>query len=158
MRRLALICVLALTLPPEATAQGSRRGDDPFCTALRQVVNAAGSGFDYLPRNQRLLPGSVEERRGITRTGDGPPRAVVYAIMLRDNSGERPSPAAARFQALQAAISRCLPDAQASPPQAAPRGATAAWTLPMALIGLRRDEGEGFASSAEVEISVASRW
>lgn len=154
-RLLTLLVLLAAPLP--ALAQGQPR-QDPFCTALRQLVTAAASGFDYVPRGQRLIPGSVDERRGVTRTGDGPPRGVIYAVMLRDQSRQRPNPVVARFTALQGQITRCLPEAEAGPVVQGQGGLTTSWRTPQAIIGLRRDDGEGFASTAEVELSVAARW
>lgn len=153
-RALLLISILA---PLQAAAQPARNAD-ALCTGLHYLVAAAPSGFDYVPRDPRQIPGSIEERRGIVRTGDGPPRAVFYAVMLRDASRERPNPVQARFRSLQAAIARCLPDAQAAPVSEGAHGAMATWTLPQALIALRRDDGEGFASTAELELSVAARW
>ena len=160
MRRLVLLLPL---LPSPALGQGAGPSaahgrPDAFCNGLRQLVGAAASGFDYLPRDSRLLPGSIEERRGITRSGDGPPRAVFYAVMLREAAREGPNPAAARFRTLQAEITRCLPDAQAAPAAEGQGGAVARWSLPTAIVGLRRDDGAGFASSMEVEVSVAPRW
>lgn len=152
-RSLLLLPLLLAPLAARAEAPPS-----PFCAGLRRLVAAAASGFDYLPANQRLLPGSVEERRGITRTEGGPPRAVFYAVMLQDASRRHPNPVEARFHALAAEITRCLPDATASPAQVREGGAVAGWTTPQALVGLRRDDGQGFASTAEVTLSVASRW
>lgn len=160
MRRLVLLLPL---LPSPALGQGAGPSaahgrPDAFCNGLRQLVGAAGSGIADLPRDSRLLPGSIEERRGITRSGDGPPRAVFYAIMLREPARAGPSPVAARFRALRGVITHCLPDAQAAPAAEGQGGTTARWTLPTAIVGLRHDDGAGFASSAEVEVSVASRW
>lgn len=149
-----LLTLLAAPLPAAAQAHAN----DAFCAGLRQLVAAAASGFDYLPANQRLLPGSIAERRGVTRSEGGPPRAAFFAVMLRDASAQRPNPAEARFRALQAAIPRCLPDVAAGPGGEGPRGAVASWTIQQAVIGLRYDAGDGFASTAEIEISVASRW
>ena len=154
MRRLALLPLLVAPLPADA----QQHAPDAFCAGLRQLVAAAASGFDYLPANQRLLPGSIEERRGITRSEGGPPRAAFFATMLRDASAQRPNPAQARFHALQAAIPRCLPDAAAGPGGEGPHGGVASWTIQQAAIGLRYDPGDGYAASAEVEVSVASRW
>lgn len=159
MRRLGFL-LLPLLASVEASAQqrAAPGGPDPFCAALTRVVGAAGSGFDYLPRNQQLLPGSINERRGIVRTGDGPPRAAFFAVMMRDESRQRPNPVVPRFAELQRQITRCLPEAQVTGPTTGQGGAVASWTLSRALVGLRRDDGEGAASTAEVEISVASRW
>jgi len=145
-------------LPLLAPAPAEAQAPGPCCAGLRQLVAAAGSGFDYLPTGQRLLPGSIEERRGTLEAQGGPPRAVFYAIMMRDASARRPNPVEAHFHALSAEIGRCMPEAEASPARPGQGGAVAAWTLPRAVVGLRRDDGQGFASSALVEVSVASRW
>jgi hypothetical protein len=120
-RALLLLSILA----PLPVAAQPPRNHDPLCAGLVNLVAAAPSGFDYVPRDTRQIAGSIEERRGITRTGDGPPRAVFYAVMMRDNSRERPNPVQARFRTLQAAIARCLPAAQAAPVAEGPRGALA---------------------------------
>lgn len=155
MRRLALL-LLPLLAPLEAEAQ--QRGPDAFCTALTRLVTAAGASFDYIPRNQQLIPGSISERRGVARTGDGPPRAAIFATMMRDESRQRPNPVVPRFEQLRQQVTRCLPDAVPGPVTPGQGGATTSWTLQRAVIGLRRDDGEGAASTAEIELSVASRW
>jgi hypothetical protein len=161
VRRLALL-LLPLLVPLDAAAQqrNAPRGQDAFCAALTQLAGAAGSGFDYLPRGQQLIPGSVNERRGIAArgSGGGPPRAAFFAVMMRDESRQRPNPVVPRFEQLRQQITRCLPDAVANPVTLGQGGAVTSWTLQMAIIGLRRDDGEGAASTAEVELSVQSRW
>lgn len=159
MRRLALL-LLPLLAPADAEAQSrnAQRGQDPFCAALTRLVGAAGASFDYLPRNQQLVPGSISERRGVARTGDGPPRAAIFAVMMRDESRQRPNPVIPRFEQIRQQVTRCLPDAVANPVTPGQGGAVTSWTMQMAVIGLRRDDGEGAASTAEVELSVASRW
>lgn len=152
MRRLLAVALPLLAAPASALAA------DAFCTGLSTLVAAASQGFDYLPRGGRLLPGSIEERRGITRTGDGPPRAVFFAVMLRDPAAQHPNPVQSRFRALQTAIGQCLPEAEARPAADGQGGAVARWSTQQALIELRRDDGSGGLSSAEVEISIASRW
>jgi hypothetical protein len=158
--RLAPLLLAAATLaPPPAAAQAQPHGEPAaFCAALRRLAAAAASGFESIDRAPHLIPGSVEERRGVTAAADGPPRAVLHAVMLRDPSRQRPNPVVARFEALRAEITRCLPEAEAGPVAQGQGGAQARWTTPQAVIGLRRDDGEGFASDAELELSVASRW
>jgi hypothetical protein len=158
VRRLALL-LLPLLAPDAAEAQQrNQRGPDPFCAALTRIVGAAGSGFDYLPRDQRLIPGSLNERRGIARAANGPPRAAWFAVMMRDESRERPNPVIPRFDQLRQQVTRCLPEATAMPVTPGQGGAVTSWVLPMAVVGLRRDDGEGAASTAEVELSIQSRW
>jgi hypothetical protein len=38
------------------------------------------------------------------------------------------------------------------------RGQRAIWTTSQARVVLRSDEGDGFASTAEVDVAVVSRW
>ncbi|WP_270938269.1 hypothetical protein [Falsiroseomonas oryzae] len=156
MRRPALLACLALTLlaPPPAAAQAP----DALCTALRRLAEAAANGFDYLPTGQRYVPGSVEERRGVLRPADGPARAVFYATMAMTNSAQRGHAFAQRAHALETDVGRCFPQAEASGMQPVQHGAFGTWTLPRAVIALRRDDGDGGLSSAEIELSVASRW
>jgi hypothetical protein len=154
LRRLMLLLPFLAPLPAEASAEA----DAAFCTGLRRLVVAAAEGFVNIPGNTRLLPGSIEERRGVTRSPDGPPRAVVYAVMLRDNSRQHPNPADARYRALQGAIGHCLPDAEVLAASDRPTGATASWRTSSAVIGIRLDRGDAYLSNAEVEVSIASRW
>jgi hypothetical protein len=156
----APLLAAAALLPLPAPAQPPQQHGEAaaFCAALRRLAAAAASGFDSVDRAPHLVPGSVEERRGVTAAADGPPRAVLYAVMARAPSRQRPNPVAARFEALRAEVARCLPEAEAGPVTQGQGGAQARWTTPQAVIGLRRDDGEGFASDAELELSVASRW
>jgi hypothetical protein len=148
--------LLPLALLPSLPAMAETAG--PFCAALRELAVAAADGFESVPRGGHKLPGSVEERRGITRSGDGPPRAVFYAVMLRDGSRQHPNPADARFRALGAEIPRCLPEAEAVSAAERQGGADMSWRTSQAVIGLRLDRGDGYLSNAEVEVSIASRW
>ena len=78
MRRLLLAA--ALLAPLSAQAQ------DAFCNGLRQIVQAAAQDFVELPSGTHYLRGSVNERRAVAPPFDGaPPRAVYYAVMLRDD-------------------------------------------------------------------------
>jgi hypothetical protein len=152
VRRLAVILPLLAPLPAGAQAT------DAFCAGLLQLVAGAAQGFAEMPRTGGVLHGSIEERRGVTSTDDGPPRAVYYAVMLRDDARRRPNPADGHFRRLQAEIARCLPQAQPSALTPGQGGARITWTTEQALVGLRLDDGGGDAGNAEVEVSVASRW
>ncbi len=150
MRRLALLAILLAPLP--AAAQ------DAFCRGLQRLAAGAANGFMEIPAAGRVLHGSVQERRGMVESEDGPARGAYLALMLTAPSRERPNPAATRFQALHAGIARCLPGAEGGAVQRAERGQRAIWATPQARIVLRSDEGDGYASDAEVEIAVVSRW
>lgn len=150
MRRLLLTLPLLAPLPALA--------NDAFCQALERVVTAAQFSFDSLPRAAHLLPGSIEERRGIVRTPEGPSRNAVFALMLRVDGRQHAPQVTQRFAALQSQIAACLPDAQASRVE---RGQGSAeqthWTTQYAVIGLRADDATTGAT-AEVELMVAARW
>jgi hypothetical protein len=150
LRRLALLATLLAPLPAEA--------QDAFCAGLQRLVRGAANGFLEIPAGGRILHGSLEERRGVVRSEEGPARGGYLALMLTAPSRERPNPAVTRFHALQAEIARCLPDAQAGQVQRVDRGQRVVWTTPQARIVLRSDEGDGFASNAEVDVAVVSRW
>jgi hypothetical protein len=149
-----LIPLLAILLPSTLAAQPA----DRFCAGLRQLVAATQSSFEYLPQGVQLLPGSIAERRGITSSDGGPARAAIFAVMLRTPSRQRPNPVEARARALEAEISRCLPGAERREPLQQQNGAVLRWVTEWAVVSLRRDDGDGFASDAEVEVTVASRW
>jgi len=150
LRRLIVLAALCAPLP--ATAQ------DAFCVGLRTLAQGAANGFLEIPAGGRQLHGSLQERRDVVDVGDGPARGAYVALMLSAPSRERPNPAAMRFRALQAEIERCLPQAQPGQVQRVDRGERMIWTTPEARILLRTDEGDGFASDAEVELAVVSRW
>jgi hypothetical protein len=151
MRRLLLAA--ALLAPLSAQAQ------DAFCQGLRQIVQAAAQDFVELPAGSRYLHGSVAERRGVAPPFDGaPPRAVYYAVMLRDDSPRAFALADSHMRNLQTEIGRCLPQAQASPVASNDRGSLQTWTMERAVVGLRREDSRGFASSTEIEVSITSRW
>ncbi len=131
---------------------------DAFCAGLQRLVRGAASGFLEIPAGGHVLRGSLHEQRGMVRSDEGPARGAYIALMMTGPSSGRPNPAATRFHALQAEITRCLPDAQPSAPQRVDRGQRAIWTTPQARVVLRSDEGDGFASTAEVDVAVVSRW
>jgi hypothetical protein len=154
MRRLALLLPLPLLAPLPVAPQTH----DAFCAGLLHLVQAAPSGFAYVDRGQRVVPGSVEERRGTLTAAFGPPRAAYHAMMLRAPAAQHPNPVEGRFHGLQAQIGHCLPGIAATPVTAGEGGAHIAWTTDQAVILLRREDGQGGASTAEVELSVAARW
>ena len=152
MRRLLFAVAL---LAPLGTAQAQ----DAFCQGLRQIVQAAAQDFVELPLGNHYLHGSVNERRGVAPPGNGlPPRAVYYAVMLRDDSPRAFTLAEQRMRSLQTEINRCLPQAQASAVDSNDRGSFQTWTLERAVVGLRREDSHGFASSTEILVSITSRW
>jgi hypothetical protein len=152
LRRLILLLPLLAQTPTQAQAT------DAFCLGLRQLVEAAANGFDYLPLGERRLPNSLNERRGITQSPDGPPRAAYYATMMSTPSRRQLSAAELHFSELNAEIGRCLLGAESGPMIRGQDGVRTSWTTPRAVVHLRREDGDGFASSAEVEVIVASRW
>jgi hypothetical protein len=152
LHRLILLPPLLASLPTQAQAT------EAFCAGLRQLVEAAANGFDNLPIGEHHLPGSINERRGITQSPDGPPRAAYYATMMSSPSHRQPSAAELHFHELHGEIARCLPDAENGPVIPGQGGARMSWTTQQAMVHLRREDGDGFASNAEVEVTVASRW
>ncbi len=154
LRRFLRMLSPALLASLPAAAEAS----EAFCASLRQLAVAAAEGFVNVPPGRHLVPGSIEERRGVTRSGDGPPRAVLYVTMVRDNSRQHPNPAEGRFRAYATEIPACLPDAEAVSSADRSGGAERVWRTSRAVIGLRLDRGDGYLSNAEVELSIASRW
>jgi hypothetical protein len=152
MRPLLLALTLGLALPGTASA------NDAFCIALRQVVQAAQSHFDWMPRTGRNIPGSIEERHGTLQTPGGAPRGVFYAVMSRHDPRQAPDPTAARFAALQREIGQCLTDASFQGLNQGQGTAQASWQTQYAVIGLRRADGGREIADSLVELSVASRW
>ncbi|PWS34074.1 hypothetical protein DFH01_27500 [Falsiroseomonas bella] len=150
MRRLSLLLPLLMPLPAEA--------NEAFCPALKRLVAAAQWGFNDIGLAPHLIPGSIAERRGVTRVLDGPERGAIFATMLRTESREHAAEVRHRFDALRGEIGHCLSDAQASPVSGGQGGQQAHWTMPYAVVRLRADGGDGFASTSEVEITVAARW
>ncbi len=155
MRRLFLAAALLAPLPTLGLAQAQ----DAFCQGLRQIVQAAAQDFVELPAGNRYLHGSVAERRAVAPPFQGgPPRAVYYAVMLRDDSPRAFTLADSHMRTLQTEITRCLPQAQASGVASNDRGTLQSWTMERAIVGLRREDSRGFASSTEIEVSITSRW
>jgi hypothetical protein len=155
MRRLILAAVLLAPLPTLGLAQAP----DAFCTGLRRIVQAAAQDFVELPAGTHYLHGSVAERRAVAPPFQGgPPRAVYYAVMLRDESPRAFTLAEQHMRSLQTEINRCLPQAQVSGIASNDRGTLQTWTMERAVVGLRREDSRGFASSTEIEVSITSRW
>jgi hypothetical protein len=148
MRPLLLALSLTLALPGAATANSA------FCTALHQVVQAAQSRFDWMPRVGRNIPGAIEERHGTLQTPGGAPRGVFYAVMARHDARQPPDPTQGRFRALQHEIGACLTDASF---QGVTEG-QASWTTQYAVVGLSRAAGGREVPDSIVELSIASRW
>ena len=147
-----LVLTLIAALPFEAAANTA------FCNALRQVVSAAQSRFDSLPAGRHVIPGSIEERRGIMQSASGQPHGVVYAVMFRHDVRQQPNPVRERFAALQREVGQCLTDASALGVTEGQGGAMANWQTPYARIGLRRVDGGRELLESMIELSVASRW
>ena len=152
MRPLLLALTLSLALPGAASASSA------FCTALRQVVEAAQSRFDWMPRTGRNIPGSVEERHGTLQTPGGAPRGVFYAVMSRHDARQQPDPTQDRFRALQHEIGQCLTDAAFQGMTEGQGAALATWNTPYAVVGLRRADGGREVMDSIIELSIAARW
>ncbi|MBW6400738.1 hypothetical protein KPL78_22955 [Roseomonas sp. HJA6] len=145
MRRKILALALLASLPLEAQA------DRAFCEGLQGLVQAAQSDFDWLPRMSHNIPGSLDERRGMVRSEDGPVRGAYIAVMFRHDAN--PAQLRERFAALQREVAGCLQDASALGTQQGGGGIVARWQTPYADISLRGVDGGG-----EIELSVARRW
>ncbi|CAH0289337.1 hypothetical protein [Roseomonas sp. CECT 9278] len=152
MRPLLLALSLAIALPGAASANTA------LCTALHQLVQAAQSRFDWMPRTGRNIPGSVEERHGTLQTPGGAPRGVFYAVMSRHDPRQRPDPTQDRFRALQHEVGACLTDASFQGVTEGTGTAQASWNTPYAVVGLRRADGGREIQDSLVELSIASRW
>jgi hypothetical protein len=152
MRPLLLALSLTLALPGAAAANSA------FCTALHQMVQAAQSRFDWMPRTGRNVPGSIDERHGTLQTPGGGPRGVFYAVMARHDARQPPDPTVDRFRALQHEIGACLTDASFQGVTEGQGGAQASWTTQYAVVGLRRAAGGREVPDSIVELSIASRW
>jgi hypothetical protein len=146
-----LVAAAALALPSAA------RADDAFCNALRHVIETARWDMNSLANRPHNIPGSIQEHRGTAMFG-GEPHAVFTALMLSEPAAQARAHIAPRFAALHAQIAHCIPDAQGGQVEQLQGWSRAIWTLPRALVQLRRQDGEGFASTAEIEIAVATRW
>lgn len=152
MRRLLLLGGLLLPLPTVAQAQ------DAFCNGLRRVVQSAADGFMEMPEGDRLIPGTTQQWRGTLEDADGPARGAVFMLLDLDPARRAAATVDVHFRRYAEEIGRCLPDAQASGVMPAQRGAIAMWQNGQARVRLRRDDGDGGASSAQLELAVASRW
>ena len=152
MRPLLLALSLTLALPGAAAANSA------FCTALRQVVQAAQSRFDWMPRVGRNIPGAVEERHGTLQTPGGAPRGVFYAVMARHDPRQQPDPTHDRFRSLQHEVGQCLADASFQGLTEGTGTAQASWNTQYAVVGLRRADGGRELMDSVVELSIASRW
>ncbi len=152
MRPLLLALTLTLALPGAASANSA------FCAALQQVVQAAQSRFDWMPRTGRNIPGSLEERHGTLQTPGGAPRGVYYAVMSRHDARQRPDPTQERFRALQHDIGTCLTDASFQGLTEGQGTAQATWNTQYAVVGLRRADGGAVVPDSLIELSIATRW
>jgi hypothetical protein len=152
MRPLLLALSLTLALPGGASANPA------LCAALHQLVQAAQSRFDWMPRAGRNIPGSVEERHGTLQTPGGAPRGVFYAVMSRHDPRQHPDPTHDRFRALQHEIGACLTDASFQGATEGSGTAQASWHTQYAVVGLRRADGGRELLESLVELSIASRW
>ncbi len=152
MRPLLLALTLSLALPGAASANAA------FCTALQQVVQAAQSRFDWMPRTGRNIPGSLDERHGTLETPGGAPRGVFTEVMSRHDPRQLPDPTQDRFRALQHEVGQCLTDASFQGLTEGQGTAQAAWTTQYAVVGLRRADGGREVADSIVELSIASRW
>ncbi len=152
MRPLLLALTLTLALPGAASANAA------FCAALQQMVQAAQSRFDWMPRTGRNIPGSIEERHGTLQTPGGAPRGVYYVVMSRHDARQLPDPTHDRFRALQRDIGACLADASFQGLTEGQTTAQATWNTQYAVVGLRRTDGGAVVPDSLIEISIASRW
>jgi hypothetical protein len=152
MRPLLLALTLSLALPGAAAANTA------LCTALQQMVRAAQSRFDWMPRSGRNIPGALEERHGTLQTPGGAPRGVYYAVMSRHDYRQHPDPTHDRFRALQHEIGQCLTGAAFQGLTEGHGSAQATWNTQYAVVGLRRDAGGQVVPDSIVELSIASRW
>ena len=157
MRRLAL----ALTLPLLPVLAAPAQAQSTLCQGLGRLVEQAQQSFEDLPANLRLIPGSLQERRGFVTPTDGTPRRPIYiALMFQDSSPDATKQAMARFRQLQPQIARCMPQVQARPMREPGNGARVQWLLPLgqiALVGAAGNIG-GDNATATVEIQVAFRF
>lgn len=150
MRRKLLALTLLASLPVEAVA------DRAFCAGLQGLVQAAQSDFDWLPRTGHNIPGSIEERRGMVQSQDGPTHGAYFAVMFRGRA--TPAQVHERVAAFEREIAGCLPGATALGTQQGQGAALTRWQLPYAIVGLRRNDGGGELPDATIELSVMRRW
>lgn len=150
MRRKLLVLMLLASLPVEALA------DRAFCEGLQGLVQAARSDFDWLPRMTHNIPGSVEERRGMIQSQDGPTHGAYFAVMFRHDAA--PAQVRERAAGLEREIATCLPDATALGTQQGQGAALMRWQTPYAVVGLRRVDGGRELEQSLIELSVMRRW
>ncbi len=155
MRRLALSLPLLLLFASSALAQSN------LCQGLGRLIEQAQSSFVDLPANLRLIPGSIQERRGFITPTDGTPRRPMYvALMFQDSTPDATKLAMAKFRQVQGQIARCVPAVQGQPLREPGNGAKVLWLLPLgqiALVGAAGNIGGDNATST-VEIQVAFRF
>lgn len=155
MRRFALSLLLLPLLAGPAFAQSN------LCQGLGRLVEQAQSSFVDLPASLRLIPGSIQERRGFITPTDGTPRRPMYvALMFQDNSADATKLAMAKFRQLQGQIARCMPGVQGQPLREPGNGAKVLWLLPLGQIALVGASGNigGDNNTATIEIQVAFRF
>lgn len=150
MRRKLLALTLLASLPVEAMA------DRAFCAGLEGLVQAAQSDFDWLPRTSHNIPGSIEERRGMIQSQDGPTHGAYFAVLFRGQVA--PAQLRERAAAHEHVIAACLSGATALGTQQGQGAAMTRWQLPYAIVGLRRNDGGGELPDATIELSVMRRW
>lgn len=150
MRRKILALALLASLPFEAQA------DRAFCEGLQGLVQAAQSDFDWLPRTGHNIPGSLDERRGMVQSEDGPIRGSYIAVMFRHDAA--PAQVRERFAALQREIGGCLEGASALGTQQGGGATVARWRTPYADVSLRGVDGGRELEQSLIELSVMRRW
>ena len=159
MRRTALAIALlaAAALAHPALAQPR----DPMCLGRGRLVEQAPGGFGDLPLSLRLIPGSIQERRGFFTPADGTPRKPLYiALMFQDSTPQATANAQAKFRALHAEIARCITAVRPQDMSEPQNGAMAVWTLDQAQVALRGAAGNagGDSATAVVELTVMQRF
>ncbi|MGG5818605.1 hypothetical protein [Falsiroseomonas sp. HW251] len=152
MRRLLLLGCLLLPLP--AAAQSG----DAFCAGLQRAIQLAANGFLEVPLNEHLIPGTIEQRRGVLEDQDGPARAALIVVVYADPTRRETAALESHFHGYAERVARCLPGAASNGPLPVARGVMSSWQTEQARIRLRRDAGDLYSDPAKVEITVASRW
>jgi len=145
-----ILALAAIALPAAAGAQSA----SPFCNGIAQLVVAATDRFEPLPPGARMIPGSIEERRGTTPTGEsGPPRGAYIALLSRVPRDE----GRAAFERAQHEVQRCLPGWQANVVSGT-AGFIATWTLERATIRVVQAIDDTDPQRAAVALQVLERW
>lgn len=147
LRPFLALAAIAL-LPAVAGAQSA----SPFCNGVAQLVVAAPDRFEPLPPGVRVIPGSIEERRGVNNSG-GDPRGAYIALVSRVPRAE----GHAAFERVQHEMQRCLPGWQANVVSGAD-GAIATWTLERAVIRVVQAIDDTDPQRAAVAVQVLERW